>query len=425
MRFRDHILFWRGDVGLIVVFGLSLSQPIWADSTKGSDCLKSPNRAPAHISAISNVLSQIKASLSGGAESETSYFSFRNHHINREPIPVELTEKARGLVTQIDTGSDGIRVTAIVAQERGKSEQSCEDQGKHLPSIRELALTFNPAAVSDLPKEGYAKVAPLNEAPFYYKTGLFKLRFPGDPNLGVTDPSAIRGVMDACLWSTSNHPSKVIAFNLNSGTIDYANGMANCSSDFMSAVCFDGPAQPQAAAEQSSSLESCDPDKVAQANSGYTCSTDGHIWKVESEGFFNKRRVFHDMNSGLTVTAPLDLPFGKKGSPWLDNPACGDGYRLPKAGGATSEFGVLLSDGILDVVPGMNEENRWFWTGSVDSQYPNERYIMIDGQLGGRVSDHGTSSGGNLLYLTKPDGSSMVLADGWGPPLGSVVCVKK
>jgi hypothetical protein len=48
------------------------------------------------------------------------------------------------------------------------AKEYCADRGMRLPTIQELASALNPKGVSKSPKEGFNKISPQDEAPFYY-----------------------------------------------------------------------------------------------------------------------------------------------------------------------------------------------------------------------------------------------------------------
>lgn len=157
-------------------------------------------------------------------------------------------------------------------------------------------------------------------------------------------------------------------------------------------------------------LEPCNPAKVANATVGYTCQALGHKWRVERVGMRGPI-YYHDMESGLKVRAPLKHAFRLGNNIDTVNPCASyRDFRLPSGDPLThserpSDFKVLAEHGIMEVVPGLSEKGKWFWSATLHPKLLGSRYILIDGKLGGYVTRQARVDRVDHYVLVREDGT--------------------
>jgi len=160
-----------------------------------------------------------------------------------------------------------------------------------------------------------------------------------------------------------------------------------------------------------SQLEACDPNKVAQAQSGYRCQAGDFIWEVgETTG--SGKRVYKDLTGGLLVSGVVaentaqygalslctddsnitwNLPSGypkyeagKESGQLPKNGRClwGEEYRDGKCffPSADSDFVILNTHHVREVVPEVKDGH--FWSSSIDPSNTYLAYAYFAGSYG-------------------------------------------
>lgn len=141
-------------------------------------------------------------------------------------------------------------------------------------------------------------------------------------------------------------------------------------------------------------VESCNPDKVAQAPAGYACQAGNALWTIDASTYSGKR-VYLDLTSKLKVTAPLDESTTLQGARKL---CATGGFSLPTGypsyfkgelgfPNSDSDFTTLEADHFRDVVPGVvSSYHRFLWstTPAQDSVGIEEAYSL--NSLSGEIS---------------------------------------